>query len=113
LLIPILFARREDFSVDRRGERRSPQGRTPFGPTCLVAAKGRAVASVASHFLGCGSAALCYHKQKVTAEILYEAFGITRIKAVPGLGGGRPGVHPRVGAARAGDRQYILCRREE
>src|SRR5208337_551597 len=46
LLIPIFFARREDFSVDRRGERRSPQCRTPFGPTCLVAAKGRAVFSL-------------------------------------------------------------------
>src|SRR5208337_56819 len=45
LLIPIFFARHEDFSADRRGERRSPQGRTPFGPTCLVAAPPRCGAS--------------------------------------------------------------------
>jgi len=37
LLILKLLASRENFPAQCKGERRSPRGRTPFGPTCLVA----------------------------------------------------------------------------
>ena len=46
----LVVARR--FCASRRGERRSPQGRTPFGPTCWLRLC-RAVALVPNFFVSC------------------------------------------------------------